>query len=231
MYRIILTSTVVWSLLFGVAFMSKGGPPLNDQSNYVVAAFKDGPTEVLVDVMDVDLGTTIATGQATTQLSISASDTIYHSFDLATVPNYPTSCTPGTYLVTFEPDGADCSEAGTPGACASSVVQVGGSACAQVAGGSGSGLGEESPGVVIATGPISAQGITRAVIDFNNRRGRDVIKWRKVPVSGSEDFDSPDSTVWLVHFYTETGSYPALRCVVPSTTDPATSLPTADHCP
>jgi len=217
-------------LLFAGAFVTCGmhpayaGPPLNSQKNIRSAAFQSAPTTVTVDVVDMDTGTQVGNNLATTQLQADSSDTIVHKFDLSSVTGYPEGCEPKTYLVIFVPDSADCSESGSPALCAYDWVQVGGSAC----------LASASPvtqSFSYTSTVVSAQGITQDVVDFYNRRGLLVPKWQRFDIAGDLDFSGIDETIWLVMFYQDDGSAPRVRCSVPTTTDPSSSLPSATHCP
>jgi hypothetical protein len=199
------------------------GPPLNSQPNLRLAEFLAEPAAVAVDVVDLSSGTQVANNVAATQVQRDAADTIAWKYDLATVSGYPTGCAPKTYLVTFVPDAAECSEAGTPELCASEIVQVGGSAC----------LAESSPVSIdpeYATSAIPGQGISQKVVDFHARRGLLTEKWRKILVAADLDFATPDATLWEVLFWTDGNEAPRIKCRVVTTSDPAVSLPSSSHC-
>jgi hypothetical protein len=200
------------------------GPPLNSQSNWRSAAFQSAPTTVTVDVVDLATGTQVGNNLATSQVQADSADTVIHKFDLSTVTGYPVGCEPKTYLVIFNPDSTNCSEGGSPGLCAYDHVHVGGSAC----------LASTQPvseSYAYTSSVVSGQGITQAVIDYYNRRGMHVPRWQKFEVAGDLDFSSIEETVWVVFFYQDDGDAPRIRCTVPTTTDPAGSLPSATHCP
>ena len=200
------------------------GPPLNSQANIRTAAFQSAPTTVTVDVIDLSDGSQVGNDLATTQIQDDSSDSIIHKFDLSTVTGYPENCEPATYLVIFNPDAADCSESGDSTLCAYEEVQVGGSACL-------SSMQPISQTFAYTSSVVSGQGITQDVLDFYNRRGMLVPKWQKFETSGDLDFSGIDETLWLVFFYEDSGSAPRINCTVPTTTDPAGSLPSNSHCP
>jgi hypothetical protein len=213
----------LWVLACGLE-PALAGAPLNSQSNWRTAAFASGPTAVTVDVIDLSDGSQVGNNLATTQTQADSADTIIHKYDLSTVTGYPENCEPATYLVIFNPDATDCSESGSPTLCAYDYVQVGGSAC----------LASTQPvsqTFVYTSSVVSGQGITQDVLDFYNRRGMLVPKWQKFETAGDLDFSGIDETAWLVFFYEDSGSAPRINCTVPTTTDPAGSLPSSSHCP
>lgn len=199
------------------------GPPLPGQPNWITAELPGAPTTVVVDVVEIATGTQVGNNLATSQVQRDAADTIGFKFDLSTVTGYPTNCAPKSYYVTFVPDSANCSEAGTPELCATTIVDVGGSACLASS-------DFESPSTIHSRVVVSAQGITQEVIDYYNRRGILPVKWQKFVRASDMNFASPDYTVWLVYFYTATNAAPRIKCVVPTATDPASALPSSSHC-
>jgi hypothetical protein len=199
------------------------GPPLPGQSNWITAEIAGNPTTVTVDVVEIGTGTQVGNNLATTQVQRDSVDTIGFKFDLSTVSGYPTNCTPKSYYVTFVPDGANCSEAGTPELCATTIVDVGGSACPNDS-------EFESDSVVHSRVVVSGQGITQEVLDYYNRRGILPVKWQKFVRAADRNFAAPDYTIWLVYFYTSTNNAPRIKCTVPTSTDPSVSLPSSSHC-
>jgi len=199
------------------------GPPLPGQSNWITAELPGAPAAVVVDVVDIATGTQVGNNLATVQVQRDAADSIAFKFDLSTVTGYPTSCAPKSYYVTFIPDAANCSEAGTPELCATTIVDVGGSACLGAA-------DWESISVVHSKVVVSAQGITQNVLDYYNRRGILPVKWRKLARAADLNFAASDYTLWEVYFYTSTNNAPRIKCTVPTLSDPAVSLPSASHC-
>jgi len=218
----------VFALLCFVAFSCTldpawAGDPLNSQPNIRLAEFLAAPAAVTVDVVDLSTGSQVADDVAATQVQRDLSDTIAWKYDLATVTGYPSGCEAKTYLVTFTPDAADCSEGATPELCASEIVHVGGAAC----------LASEdriSADPEFASTVISAQGITQSVLDFFERRGELVPKWRKLTIAADEDYATPETTLWEVYFWTDTNASPRIKCSVTTSSDPAVSLPSSSHC-
>jgi len=199
------------------------GPPLPGQSNWITAEIPGSPAAVVVDVVDIATGTQVGNNLATVQVQRDALDSIAFKFDLSTVTGYPTSCAPKSYYVTFIPDAANCSEAGTPELCATTIVDVGGSACLAA-------FGWQSESIEHSSVVVSEQGITQEVLDYFNRRGILPVKWQKFAFAADLNFAAPDFSLWIVYFYTAAGNAPRILCTVPIYTDPATSLPSASHC-
>lgn len=193
--------------------------PARADENWITAGFASLPAAVTVDVVDLGLGTTVGDDLATAQITIDGATSIYHQFDLATVTGYPTDCAQKTYLIEFIPDAADCSTAGTPALCATSVVRAGG------------GCPTPNSGFYVHTATvITAQGITQDVLDWYAARGMLTLKWVKARRSNGSDFSSPDATMWQVYFYQDGGAAPRIKCVVETGSDPSVSLPSSSHC-
>lgn len=206
------------SLLPGAA---RAGDYFPGEALRVQAAFPSGASAVTVDVHELG-GALLADDAVATQETIDGAASAVWTIDLSALAGFPLTCAKKTYVVVFSPDAANCAAAGTPESCVHHEIQIGGSEC------------ETNPQVqvseVFATAPISAQGITQTVRNHWNRRGQEVLRWREFKVAADRDFTTPDHTYWEVYFYSATGAFPHLQCVVETETDPAVTTPSKASC-
>jgi len=215
-----------WAIMAALALAffassARAADPLNDQPNWVTARFFSAPTSVLVDVLHVESGTTVATNLTPTQLSIDGQVSPWWRFDLSIVNGYPTGCELATYVVRFEPLGADCQESADGSDCAWEERQVGGSSCFAT------GI---STHYVHTSTVVSGQGIDQDVLNFYTARGVLPLLWIEISRSSSYDYSAADSTTWEVYFYTSSASAVRILCTVKTNVDPGGALPSYTHC-
>jgi len=193
---------------FGLVMSARAETVVTGEPNIVTARFITNPASVTVDVKDVGAGTQLANDVPATHETIDGVLSDVWSIDLATLPGYPTDCSQRTYIVRFQPLGADCSAPGSPGLCATHVVDVGGARCRMDP--------IKDIAYVRTTTAVSAQGISKAVIDYEARRGRAPIRWRRI------HFTDRGHVKYEVFYYKDTLGYPHLPCTAETTTNPAT---------
>lgn len=207
-----LKSLVLALLAIWLARPALAETVITGEPNIIVARFTTNPSSVAVDVKEVG-GLQIANDLNATHETLDAALSDVWFIDLSLVVGYPTDCTQKTYVVRFQPNGiADCSATGTPGSCSEQVVDVGGGRCKVDP--------EKDIGYVRTTTPVSAQGISQSGIEYEGRRGRAPIRWRRI------HFKDRGFTRYEVFFYKDTLGYPHLLCTAETTTSPATMTPT-----
>lgn len=200
---------------------------LPGQPNIVFARFPfSGVSSVTVDVAEIG-GAQIANNVSATRQSIDGvgSDVFY--LDISLLAGYPASCGDvQTFTVRFEPAGASC--AASPSSCVDTFSKFGGAECPSLAGGGGgggNGFVQVQIDPTFAAETVSAQGITRRVLDHYLRYGQLPTRWRRFDYSALETFGSADRTVWEVYFYDVESGTPHVSCTVETESDPAVALP------
>ena len=197
-------------------------PSLPSEPNWQTVRFPSGPNAVTVDVVEVGAsgGTQLGNDRAASRLNVDGTPSDAWTLNLSAVPGYPVNCEPRTYLLRWNPDASDC--ALNPSLCVEVTTSVGGAVCKQ------------DPRVqaiyTYTSTVVSAQGITTEVLLYYARRGERAIKWREIRHASDGDFATAESTEWDVYFYRRGPTWPELACTVRTSTNPATSLPSATAC-
>jgi len=198
--------SLIAALLALFAMDARAETFVTGEPNHISARFTSNPASVTVDVQEIG-GTQIGNNLAATHQQIDAVNSDVWTIDLAAVAGYPTDCTQKSYIVRFQPNTtADCSAAGSPSGCSEQIIDVGGSRC-------------RDPNLDVSyyrtNAPVAAQGISAAVVAYEERRGRAPIRWTKTA------YTDRGGVKYEVFFYTVSLGFPHLKCTVNTTSDPS----------
>lgn len=131
-------------------------------------------------------------------------------------------CDEGTLVLRWKPAGADCTA--NPDSCPYTFNHVGGEAC-HVA------LRERWSSFTYATTTNAGQGIDDKVMSYYSRRGQLPIRWQQISrgpsTKGTED---TNALLFRVYQYKSGLAWPHVSCVVETTINPQSILPSFQLC-